>query len=84
MNDNNSSDRLTVRSYCAQFDMGRRYRGYILKVGNNHEDAGLKLYMKKSLSQIEGSLKSVEMDSSSLLTGRKQQDEDQRQVHQIS
>ncbi len=24
MNDNNSTDRLTVMSYCAEFDMGRR------------------------------------------------------------
>lgn len=28
MNDNNSSDRLTVMSYCAEFDMGRRIQGW--------------------------------------------------------
>lgn len=50
MNDNNSTDRLTAMSYCAEFDMGRgntgcnqRCSGKYKKVGKaaNHEKAGL-------------------------------------------
>lgn len=48
MNDNNSTDRLTVMSYCAEFDMGRRIQAITrdvvvnIKGGYNHEKAGSK------------------------------------------